>query len=198
MKYKGDFLLGETVTIEWGTVAGSGGSTDATGAGKGTLKVYKGALTPASTAGITDGRDIDGLTGNHVASIVLTDPFYIAHADYQLALVGAVIDGQPVNAWLGSFSIMNRTASRLMVAGTVDASAFSPTPTAFECSDITTEAANNNLAGRSVYGAVGNALIKQVGVIDTSSVVGGRGHFTLPAGAPMTGPFVNGARILIV
>lgn len=194
--YLQDYLPGQTVRVWWSSYAAAGASLGP--ATPGTISIYKGAGTSPSTTGITDVRNFNGITGIHLASIDLSNVFYAAYEDYAVVLSGAVLDGQSVDGMLAQFSIMNRSHSRLMVAGTVDSSGFTPTTAAFECSDISTEAASNNLAGRSVIGSLGNALIKQAAVIDTSSVVAGKGHFTVPTGALLSAPFANGSRIVIV
>jgi hypothetical protein len=196
MNYAGDYLPGQTVRLPWSTNNKSGASI--TRSTDGTISVYKAASTTQTTTGITAVEDFDSLTGIHWISIALTNVFYAPHEDYAVVLSGATIDGETVNAVLGTFSIMNRSQSRLMVAGTVDTSGSAATTTFFESSDLVAEAALNNLAGRAVYGAIDNANIKCVGVIDTSSVVSSRGRFTTPAGSPLPAAFANGARFLIV
>jgi hypothetical protein len=75
----------------------------------GTLKIYKDDNTTESTAGVTDTRDFDGIIGIHNCKIDLSsDAFYAMGHDYSIVLVGAVIDGETVNAALATFSIQNR------------------------------------------------------------------------------------------
>ena len=62
---------------------------------------------------MTDTEDFDSLTGIHVLTIDTNNDtgdsgFWVTGADYSVVLVGAVIDGQTVNAPLCHFSIENR------------------------------------------------------------------------------------------
>lgn len=157
----------------------------------------RGSTGAQSSVGISDTRDVLGAVGVDSCAIDLSNAFYAPHDDYMVILVGATVDSESVNAVLGEFSILNRSHSRLMVAGTVDYTNFTATQTEFELSDVTTEALGSNLAGRAVYGAIGNSLIKQVGVIDSCDVIAGKGHIVMPAGSPMTAAFPNGSRVII-
>jgi len=104
--YLGDFEEDSTLYFCWGTNSKLGASI--TRATDGTIKVYKDNNTTESTTGITDTEDFDSVTGVHNCKIVLTDDFYAAGHDYSVVLVGAVIDGETVNAVLATFSIENR------------------------------------------------------------------------------------------
>jgi hypothetical protein len=116
----GDFLLGQTVRLPWSTNAASGASI--TRGTDGAIRIYKDASTTqrASTSGITDLEDFDGVTGPHLVTIDTSDDddpgFYAAGHDYHVMLVGAEIDGETVNVWLGTFSIENRSVARLLTA----------------------------------------------------------------------------------
>lgn len=76
----------------------------------GTLAVYKdGVDSTETTTGITEDEDFDGKTGWHMVTIVTTDEFYAAGADYEVVLQGAVIDGITYTSTvLATFSIENR------------------------------------------------------------------------------------------
>ena len=107
--YLGDYKEDSTVYFCWDTFAKSGGSI--TRATDGTIKVYKDDGTTEGTAGITDTEDFDSLTGVHNCKIDLSDDtFYAKGHDYSVVLVGAVIDGETINAVLAIFSIENRFA----------------------------------------------------------------------------------------
>ena len=194
--YFGDYLIGQRVLIPWSTNNKLGASVSRSQVGQ--VNIFRASTGAVSSVGVNDTPDVAGLVGIAFCAIDLLNSFYQPHDDYLVVLSSAMVDGELVNHALGEFSIMNRSHTRLMVAGTVDISQFPPTPTEFECSDIVAEAANNNLAGRSIYGAIGNALIKQVAVIDGSAVVGGKGHFTIPQGSPLTAAFSNGDRLIVV
>jgi len=104
--YLGDFKEDSTHYFLWDSNDGDGASI--TRATDGTVTVWKeGDSTSASTTGVTDAED-EGVTGLHRVSLVLTDAFYATGKDYTVVLLGAVIDGQTVNAVLAEFSIENR------------------------------------------------------------------------------------------
>jgi hypothetical protein len=111
----GDFAAGATVHLPWDTSSSDGSSI--TRATDGTIRVYKdnSVAQRASSAGITDSEDFDGLVGVHWLTIDLADNtdagFYATGHNYSVVLVGAVVDGRTVNAVLGVFSIQNRYSS---------------------------------------------------------------------------------------
>src|SRR5690242_14153725 len=108
MVYYGDFVAGSVVRIFWQTFNSSGASV--TRATDGSIRIYKdnSDTQRTSSAGITDTEDADSLTGVHRINIDTSDNtdsgFYAAGHDYFVVLQGATIDGQTVNAYLGSFS----------------------------------------------------------------------------------------------
>lgn len=130
MIYLGDFQAGATVHLKWNTNDADGASV--TRATNGSIRIYKGSSTTqrSSANGITDTEDFDTdpLTGVHHLSIDLSDNtdagFYAAGSDYQIVLVGAVIDGATVNACIGQFSIQNRAQVVVasLAAGSITAS----------------------------------------------------------------------------
>lgn len=110
--YLGDYVEDAIVVFGWDTNDKEGASV--TRATDGTIKVYKDDGTTESTAGIIDTEDFDGITGVHNCKIDLSaDAFYAIGHDYSVVLVGAVIDGETVNAVLATFSIENRFAAEL-------------------------------------------------------------------------------------
>jgi len=113
MMYLGDYKEDDVVYFCWGTNDKDGASI--TRATDGSIKVYKDDGTTESTAGITDTEDFDSITGIHNCKIDLSaDAFYAAGHDYSVVLVGAVIDGEIVNAVLTTFSIENRFAGSVL------------------------------------------------------------------------------------
>lgn len=110
MTYVGDFLPGATIHLAWGSYDASGASV--TRATNGTISVYQDASTTQSTDGVTDTEDFDSLTGVHWVAIDTSadGTFYAAGHDYTVVLSAATIDGETVNAVIGSFSILNRIA----------------------------------------------------------------------------------------
>jgi len=108
--YLGDFAEDSLVHFCWSTNDKNGASI--TRATNGDIRIYKDDSATQSTAGITDTEDFDGVTGVHNCKIDLSaDTFYVPGHDYSIVLVGAVIDGETVNAPLATFSIENRFAS---------------------------------------------------------------------------------------
>jgi len=105
--YLGNFKEDSTLYFCWDTNSKVGASI--TRATDGTIKVYKDNIATESTAGITDTEDFDSVTGVHNCRIDLSaNAFYATGHDYSVVLVGAVIDGETVNAVLATFSIENR------------------------------------------------------------------------------------------
>jgi len=109
MRYLGDFKENTVVCFCWSTNDKNGASI--TRSTDGTVKVYKDDGTTESTTGITDTEDFDGIIGIHNCKIDLSDAFYTMGHDYSVVLIGAVIDGETVNAVLATFSIENRFSS---------------------------------------------------------------------------------------
>lgn len=108
--YLGDYEKDSVVCFCWDSNDKDGASI--TRSANGTIKVYKNNYIVESSNGITDIEDIDGLTGVHSCKIDLSlDDFYASGFDYSIVLVGAVVDGETVNAVLAIFSIENRFSS---------------------------------------------------------------------------------------
>lgn len=149
-KYYGDFLPGATVRIPFNTNAGNGASI--TRSANGTVKIYKAAGTTERTSanGVTDVKDFDTITGRHYVSIDLSDNsdagFYAPGQEYSVAIDAMTIDGQTVNAWIGSFSIARLHAQYGLFAGACTANG-----TATTIIDSTlTESATDHWKGRVV------------------------------------------------
>lgn len=109
----GDFPVSGAVSFLWNTNDQTGASI--TRSTDGTLKIFKANATAAtwatersSLAGVTQLEDFDA-TGMHSVHIDLADNtdagFYAAGNEYQVAIVGAVVDTKTVNVVLASFSI---------------------------------------------------------------------------------------------
>lgn len=102
--YVGDFVLGSNVRCMWNSFNASGASV--TRATNGTIAWYEDFNTTQSTTGVTDTEDFDAQTGMHAILIAATSGNgFEANKEYHVALSGATIDGQTVNAELCSFSI---------------------------------------------------------------------------------------------
>jgi hypothetical protein len=148
----GDFRPNDIVRFKWNTAGANGASI--TRATAGTIRIYKDDLTTerSSSNGITDTVDFDAVTGVHHCKIDLSDNtdagFYSAGSDYFVVLVGAVIDGQTVNATLAQFSIGKRPESKLSVKGVVGSG--STTTSIVTSSLIPAVSADNQLLGRIV------------------------------------------------
>src|SRR3990172_11518859 len=113
MKHLGDFPVNGKVALLWNTNDQTGASI--TRSTDGTLKIFKAHATAAtwatersSLAGVTQLEDFDA-TGMHSVYIDLSDNtdagFYAAGNEYQVAIVGAVVDTKTVNAVIAAFSI---------------------------------------------------------------------------------------------
>ena len=109
MRHLGDYPTSATVDLKWTSTALNGASI--TRGTDGSIRIYKNNSDTqrSSSAGITDTEDFDSLTGVHHLRIDLSDntdaSFYAAGNEYQVVLVGAVIDGVTVNTVLAEFSI---------------------------------------------------------------------------------------------
>jgi hypothetical protein len=111
--YLGDFWKGDTVNYAWNTFDTNNASV--TRATDGTVQAYENASTTQTTGGITDTEDFDGLTGVHHVAVDTSNAAYSAGNDYIVAVSGATVDGQTVNARLFSFSIENRSSKKDIV-----------------------------------------------------------------------------------
>jgi hypothetical protein len=148
----GDFRPNDIVRFRWNTAGANGASITRSTAG--TIRIYKDDSTTerSSSSGITDTVDFDAVTGVHRCTIDLSDNtdagFYSAGSDYFVVLVGAVIDGQTVNAALAQFSIGKRPESKLSVKGVVGSGS---TTTSVVTSSLTPAVSvDNQLLGRIV------------------------------------------------
>lgn len=114
MMWLGSYVVDSTVDFKWDTRAVAGESI--TRATDGSIRIYKDNSTTQRTSsnGITDTEDFDSLTGVHHLRIALNDNtdagFYAAGHEYQVVVVGAVIDGKTVNTCIAHFSIERQTA----------------------------------------------------------------------------------------
>ena len=122
--YHGDYAVDATVQFKWNTNDQTGASI--TRSTDGTLTLYKGSsLTQrTSLAGVTQTEDFDGATGVHHVTIVLSDNtdagFYAAGNEYQVVMVGCVIDTKTVNVCIAEFSIERAGGVLALIkAGTV-------------------------------------------------------------------------------
>ena len=116
----GDFVKGATVRIPFNSTNGSGASI--TLATNGTLKAFKDGSTTEITAGITFSEDFDAGTGMHYALVDTSNAAYTMPGEYDVAVTGAIVDGQTINAFLGRFSL-GRNTQITPVIGTATAGA---------------------------------------------------------------------------
>lgn len=130
MNYYGDFNADETVYIPFNTFDSDGASITVTDLASTDIKVHKdGAVAErASSSGYAVVIDFDGITGNHLITIDTSNNddagWYTGGTDYQVRVEGITVDTQTLNAWVGSFSLTNRSALRPTTAGrTLDVSA---------------------------------------------------------------------------
>jgi hypothetical protein len=107
--YLGAYPPAAAVDFKWNTQGADGASI--TRATDGVLRIYKdnSATYRSSSAGVTDSEDFGSVVGVHHVRIDLADNtdagFYAAGHEYQVVVVGAVIDGKTVNAVLAHFTI---------------------------------------------------------------------------------------------
>jgi hypothetical protein len=109
----GDFNTTETVIIPINTFDSNDPTTSVTvtNLAAGDVEIHKDGSTTqrASDSGVTVSIDFDGVTGNHIISIDLSDNtdagFYSAGSRYLVRVEGITVDGGTINAWVGGFSI---------------------------------------------------------------------------------------------
>lgn len=186
--YLGDHLPGQPVKFPWSTNAKTGGATARSVAGS--IRVYKGGSTTEFTSGVTDTANFDAVTGLQYGTLDTTDPFYVAHEDYSIALIGAIIDGETVNAILACFSILNRGTYGLMHPGVVT----SVTSTGMVISGISLP--SNRLRSRQVYSGYGASVVGNYAVIATHTLSAGSASVTFTQ-AP-DAAFAPGDRVLVM
>jgi len=111
--YIGDYSTTETVVIPVNTFSSDDPSASVTAANftAASIAIHKDGSTTqrSSSSGVTVAVDFDGVTGNHVVSIDLSDNadagFYVDGSRYQVRMEAVTVDGGAVNAWIGTFSI---------------------------------------------------------------------------------------------
>ena len=115
MNYHGDFLEDSTVYIMFNTFSSDdpSASVTITDLADADIKVHKaGGLTPIATDGATIAIDYDGVTGSHLITIdTSAHSDYATGSDYMVRIEGTTVDGAEINAWVGQFSIENRSNS---------------------------------------------------------------------------------------
>jgi hypothetical protein len=116
MIYYGDFKTGQTVILTLNTFDSDGASCTVTNLAATDVHVHKdgGTTQRASASGIAVTIDYDSIIGNHLITIDLSDnttaDFWQAGHDYSVRVEGITVDGNTINAFIGSFSIENRSA----------------------------------------------------------------------------------------
>lgn len=113
VSFFGDYDTTETVIIPFNTFTSDDPSASATitNLAAGDIEIHKDGSTTqrSSDAGVTVTIDFDTVTGNHIASIDLSDNtdagYYSAGSRYQVRMEGTTVDGATINAWIGAFSI---------------------------------------------------------------------------------------------
>jgi hypothetical protein len=187
----GDFPVGSTIRFGWNTSGATGASI--TRATNGTIRVYKNSSTTerSSAAGITDTEDFDAATGMHDVAIDLSDNtdagFYASGNDYRVAIVGAVIDGQTVNAWLAHFSIENRLPLKAVTRGVVGSASTTTSVVTSSLSPAVT--ATDQLKGRIITfdNATTTASLRGQATDITASTTGGVLTVSTLSTAPVSG-----------
>jgi hypothetical protein len=114
-QYYGDYLEDETVYIPFNTFDSNdpSASVTITNLVDADIKVHKdGSATQIVTDGATVAIDFDSITGNHLITIdTSVHADYATGSDYLVRIEGTTVDGATINAWVGSFSIENRSGS---------------------------------------------------------------------------------------
>jgi hypothetical protein len=123
----GDFNTTETVIIPINTFDSNDptASVTVTNLAAGDVEIHKDGSTTqrASDSGVSVSIDFDGVTGNHIISIDLSDNtdagFYSAGSRYLVRVEGITVDGGTLNAWVGGFSIGLGLVSSLFSDGKI-------------------------------------------------------------------------------
>ena len=117
MSYQGEWIEDGTHYFQFTTVDGTGAPTVLTGTP--VLRCYKDGSTTQSTAGLTVTADFDSLVGLNLVTVVLTDAFYVAGADYQIVLQAGTVDSVSMIGYVvGEFSIANREVNTVKTVAT--------------------------------------------------------------------------------
>jgi len=124
MDYLGDYNNTETVDIPFNTFSSNdpSASVTVTDLVAADVKIHKDGSTTqrASASGVTVSIDFDGITGNHMIHIDLSDDtdagYYADVSRFQVRLEGITVDAATLNPWIGAFSIgcvlrLNTTAT---------------------------------------------------------------------------------------
>ncbi len=84
----------------------------------GIVRVYKDGDTAESAAGITLTTDFDGVTGQHLVTIVTSadTTFYAAGSTYTIVLVSGTVDTLAVSVALASFSLYSQAQAAAIAA----------------------------------------------------------------------------------
>jgi len=112
--YLGNINENDTIEVPFNTFDSDGASCTITDFANTDVHIHKdGGLTQRNNAaGVTVSIDYDGITGNHLVVIDTSDDtvadFWVTGSNYAVRIEGVTINGQTVNAWIGSFSIENR------------------------------------------------------------------------------------------
>ncbi|MHA2064957.1 MAG: hypothetical protein ACXABY_11335 [Candidatus Thorarchaeota archaeon] len=113
MQYLGDYDTTETVVIPFNTFSSDdpSASVTVTDLAQGDIEIHKDGSTTqrSSDSGVAVTINFDGITGNHIVTIDLSDNsdagYYAAGSRYQVRLEGITVDGATLNVWIGTFSI---------------------------------------------------------------------------------------------
>ena len=155
-EYVGDFATSDTIYYLWSTNNANGASANRSAVG--TIKVYKAnSVTEIVTNGVTDTSNFDSTAGLNLLTIDLDNPDYTTGAEYNVAVTGATIDSQTVNAAICSFSIENR-----FMRGTNSAALASSIPANFDQSDWSATGTLENTNITEVNGAPASSIDSNV------------------------------------
>lgn len=120
MQYLGDFAEDATIFIPFNTFSSDDpqASVTITNLADADIHIHKdGDTDEISTDGATIEINYDGITGNHLITIVSSvDAAYSTGSDYLVRIEGTTVDGGTINAFIASFSIENRFNEVAVVA----------------------------------------------------------------------------------
>ena len=113
VSFFGDHNTTETVNIPFNTFDSNDPteSSTITDLVAGDIEIHKdGSVTQRSSdAGVTVSINFDGITGNHMIHIDLSDNtdagFYADGSRYQVRIEGVTVDAGTLNSWIGAFSV---------------------------------------------------------------------------------------------
>ncbi|KKN70110.1 hypothetical protein LCGC14_0434350 [marine sediment metagenome] len=142
MNYVGDFVENAIVYVTFNTFDSNdpSASVTITDLVAGDVQIFKdGVIQTTPGAGVTLSLNLGANNGSHLIAIDTSNTtdggFYVTGADYQVRINGTTVDAGTINAWVGTFSIENRSMRGTDGANTTVPDAAGVAPTATEIID---------------------------------------------------------------